>query len=177
MMPFSVHRFRLVILPMVLVAGLLPLLQAHAGGAPLAKGVQTSAERPPAAASGKADDIDRLIASARVSVKENPTDVQPLIRLGELLINKGDLDEALSCFDKALAMNPLAHDAKTGRGIVFFRKGDLRQAEQILREALRLNPNPVKTHYELGLVYEKLGDLEKSVVEFKEGIRKHEQGR
>ena len=43
--------------------------------------------------------------------------------------------------------------------------------------AVPVDPNPVRTHYELGLVYEKLGDTEKAMAEFKEGIKKHEQGR
>jgi tetratricopeptide (TPR) repeat protein len=80
-------------------------------------------------------------------------------------------------FDQALKLNPHAHDAKTGRGVVLARRGNLQEAEAVLKDALILNPNPVRAHYELGLVYEKLGDREKAIAEFKEGIWKHEQGR
>jgi len=80
-------------------------------------------------------------------------------------------------FDHALKLNPRSYDAKTGKGVVLARKGNLQEAEETLKDALLLNPSPVRTHYELGLVYEELGDTEKAVAEFKEGIRKHEQGR
>lgn len=121
--------------------------------------------------------LDDEIALVRTNINDDPSNASLHVRLADLLIRKGSLDEALLSFDEALKLNPRAYDAKTGRGIVLARKGDLKGAEQALRDALILNPNPVRTHYELGLVYAKLGDLEKGVAEFKEGIKKHEQGR
>jgi tetratricopeptide (TPR) repeat protein len=65
----------------------------------------------------------------------------------------------------------------TGVGIILGRRGKLKEAEQTLKAALVQNPNPVRTHYELGLVYEKSGDLEKAIAEYKQGIKKYQQGR
>ena len=130
-----------------------------------------------AATSEPAGDLEGEIASARMRVKEDPSNASVRVRLGDLLVRKGALDEAMLSFDEALKLNPHAHDAKTGRGIVLARRGNLQEAEAVLKDALILNPNPVWAHYELGLVYEKLGDLEKAIAEFKAGIRKHEQGR
>ncbi len=118
-----------------------------------------------------------LIESARKKVSEDPSDTSAHITLGYLLIRKGALDEASLSFDESLKINPRSSDAKTGKGIILARQGRLKEAEAVLKDALVLNPNPVRTHYELGLVYEKLGDLEQALTEFKEGIRKHEQGR
>jgi tetratricopeptide (TPR) repeat protein len=131
----------------------------------------------PAMSAERAGKIDEEIAAARASVKAGPAQAPSHVRLGYLLARKGALDEAMLSFDEALKLNPRSHDAQTGKGMVLARKGNLQEAEQVLKDALLLNPNPVRTHYELGLVYEKLGDLEKAVEEFKEGIRKHEQGR
>ncbi len=121
--------------------------------------------------------IEEELAAARTAVKTDPSDAQLRVQLGQLLLRKGDLDGAKSSFDEALKLNPRSSSAKTGKGIVLARKGQLAEAELALKDALLLNPNPVLTHYELGLVYERLGDLNKAVAEFKEGIRKHEQGR
>lgn len=124
-----------------------------------------------------AGNLDGEIAYARTRVQEDPSNASLHIRLADLLVKKGALNEAMRSFDEALQLNPRAHEAKTGRGGVLARQGNLQEAEAVLKDAVTLNPNPVRTHFELGLVYEKLGDPEKALAEFKEGIRKHEQGR
>ena len=121
-------------------------------------------------------DIDSSITSLREEIKTAPT-YSAYSRLGYLLLKKDSVDEAMDSFTKALELRPDYHAAKTGKGIVLLRKGDLKAAETTLRDALVLNPDPVRTHYELGLVYEKMGDHEKAIAEYKEGIRKFEQGR
>lgn len=159
-----------------IVLGLL-LVHAPAWSADDAKGTKDAAAAKSEIATGNTAKVDAEISAARESVKANPSNASLHVRLGYLLVGKGALDEAMASFDEALKLNPRMYDAKTGRGVVMARKGNLKEAEQALKEALLLNPNPVRTHYELGLVYEKLGDSLKAVAEFKEGIRKHEQGR
>ncbi len=154
------------------------LAHAVAWGAGDAKGMkETAPARTAAAVPHAGSGVDAEIAAARSALKANPGNVPAHVRLGYLLVSKGSLDEAMGVFDEALKINPRACDAKTGRGAVLARKGNLKEAEQTLKDALLLNPNPVRTHYELGLVYEKLGAPERAVAEFKEGIKKHEQGR
>jgi tetratricopeptide (TPR) repeat protein len=153
------------------------LLHAPAQGDDRVKAMKDAAATQPAATAQHADNLDSEIASARLSVREDPSSAADRVRLADLLVRKGALDEAMLSYDEALKLNSRSHDAKTGRGIVLARRGHFQEAEGMLKEALILNPNPVRTHYELGLVYEKLGDLEKALAELKEGLRKHEQGR
>ncbi len=167
----------------LLSVGILALLvsllfvRSPAWGDDVVKATTEAVATQPATTIEHAGDLDGEIAAARMSVKEDPSNASLRIRLADLLVKTGALDEAMLSFDEALKLNPHAHEAKTGRGIVLARRGNLQEAEAVLKAALILNPNPVRAHYELGLVYEKLGDLEKAVAEFKEGIRKHEQGR
>jgi tetratricopeptide (TPR) repeat protein len=121
--------------------------------------------------------LDAEISQLTEKIKAAPADATLHAQLGYLLLKKGDADEAKRAFDTALQLNPRSHAAMTGEGIVLARKGSLKEAEQTLKDALAQNPNPVRTHYELGQVYEKLGDFEKAAAEYKEGIRKFEQGR
>lgn len=159
-------------------AGLVSLLflQTPAQGDDGSNAMKAAVTTQPAVTIGTAGSLGD-IAAARQRVKDNPSDAPGLVRLADLLVRKGALDEASLLFDEALKLNPRSHDAKTGRGAVLARQGKVREAEAVLKEALLLNPNPIRTHYELGLVYEKLGDPEKALAELKEGIRKHEQGR
>ena len=160
-------------LPVFLLA--LLLAQGTAWGVEGAKAPKVAAQ--PAPGTTPAGAIDAEIALARANVTADPANAVLHVRLANLLVRKGALDDAMRSFDEALKLNPRMFDAKTGRGTVLARKGELKEAERILQDALLLNPNPVRTHYELGLVYEKLGDTDKAMTEFKEGIKKHEQGR
>ena len=142
------------------------------------KGARTGTEAPvqgvQALVSDKKTDVE--IETTRQEIKEKPA--YPLyLRLGYLLLKKGALNEAIQSFDEALKLNPRSHEAKTGRGIVLGRQGEFEKAEQVLRDALVLNPNPVRVHYELGLLYEKHGDADKAIAEFKEGLKKYQEGR
>ncbi len=161
-------------LPVFLLA--LLLAQGTAWGVEGAKAPKEAASLP-APGTTPAGAIDAEIALARANVKADPANAVLHVRLGYLLVRKGALDDAVRSFDQALKINPRMFDAKTGRGVVLARKGEFKEAERVLQDAMVLNPNPVRTHYELGLVYEKLGDAEKAMAEFKEGIKKHEQGR
>lgn len=127
----------------------------------------------PAPRTGLADDI-RLL---RDQIAQAPGDSLLHVRLGYLLLDQGSLNEARQAFDEALKLNHRSHAAMTGKGIILARSGKLAEAEQALAEALVQNPNPVRTHYELGLVYQKMGNLEKALAEYKEGIKKFQQGR
>ncbi len=120
---------------------------------------------------------DEAIARMKEAIQADPAYDAALTELGYMLLKKDRDDEALKCFDRALKLAPGSHAAKTGKGIVLSHKGDLKGAEEMLKDALRLNPDPVRTYYELGVLYMKLNQPEKAVQEFREGIRKFEQGR
>lgn len=174
-MSLADRKYLIAIFPVLFVSML--LFHSSAGGDEGAKETKEVKAAQPAPRSETGGKIDEEIATARVSIKTAPSQVGTHVRLGYLLLKKGALDEAMLSFDNALKLNPRSYDAKTGKGVVLARQGNLQEAEEALKDALILNPNPVRTHYELGLVYEKLGDMEKAVAEFKEGIKKHEQGR
>ncbi|MBU5637933.1 tetratricopeptide repeat protein [Geomonas sp. Red69] len=147
---------------------LLALTVCHGGGLN-ADGAQPAVSQ----TAGEDDEI----RAARTDVERQPGVPQPLIHLGYLLVASGKPEEALTRFDQVLVLVPKSFEAKTGRGMALARLGRLQEAERELRSALLMNPNPVRTHYELGLVYRQLGDEGKALEQFKEGIRKYEQGR
>jgi cytochrome c-type biogenesis protein CcmH/NrfG len=136
-----------------------------------------SAGKQPTAPSAPVSALEDDIRTLRELIAKAPADDIQHVRLGYLLLNKGAVDDARVSFGEALKLNTRSHAAMTGEGIVLARKGNLKEAEQALKDALVQNPNPVRTHYELGMVYEKSGDIEKALAEYKEGIKKHQQGR
>jgi cytochrome c-type biogenesis protein CcmH/NrfG len=140
----------------------------------LDNGTGTGTEAPVQGASERkiADEIVAL----RGEMKEKPTD-SAASRLGQLLLGKGALNEAMEAFDVAMELNPRSFEARIGKGIVLGRQGEFAKAEQVLRDALVLNPNPVRVHYELGQLYEKQDHFGKAVSEYKEGLKKSQEGK
>lgn len=141
----------------------------------LDKGAAAGAEAPQQGAPGERNNADEIEA-LRGEMKEKPTDAAA-IRLGQLLLGQGALNEAMEAFDAAVRLNPRSFEARVGKGIALGRQGEFAKAEQVLRDALVLNPNPVRVHYELGQLYEKQGDFGKAVSEYKEGLKKFQEGK
>lgn len=140
-----------------------------------------SADESPPATAGKAKEkpdeknSNAEIAGLRSEMKEKPADSTAL-RLGQLLLKKGENREALLSFEEALKLNPRSVEAKIGKGIAMGRLGEYGKAEQALREALPLNPNPARVHYELGVLCERRGDFAGAVSEYKEGLKRFQEG-
>ncbi len=122
------------------------------------------------------DQATQEIEALRKELKEKPDDTLA-IRLGHLLLKTGDANGALQAFDEALRLNPRSFEARIGRGSALGSKGDYAGAEEVLRDALALNPHPERVHYELGRLFEKQGDFTRAIAEYKEGLKKFEEGK
>ncbi len=117
--------------------------------------------------------LSNEIEALKKEMKEKPGDGAAM-RLGHLLLKKGDPEGAMQAFDEALRINPRSFEARTGKGIALGRRGETGEAEKVLREALVLNPNPARVHYELGIIYEKRGDFARAIAEYREGVKDQE---
>ena len=92
--------------------------------------------------------------------------------LGFLLLATKEGDEASQEFSRAIEIDPLSHDAKTGLGAALILKGDVDRAIEIVTAAAAENPCAEMTSYELGRAYELKGDKDKSVEMYKKAIEK-----
>jgi cytochrome c-type biogenesis protein CcmH/NrfG len=120
--------------------------------------------------------IEVEIEALRREMQEKPTDSAASL-LGECLLRKGALNEAMAAFNEALKMNPRSFEARIGKGIVLGRQGQFEKAEAMLRGALILNPKPQRVHHELGLLYETKGDFARAIAEYKEGLKNYQEGK
>ena len=76
--------------------------------------------------------------------------------------HQGIVDEAMSLYNKALAINPGDAEAYTGRGATYDRKGLHDQAIADYNKALEINPKLAEAYVNRGIVYAlKLGDKKK----------------
>ena len=91
--------------------------------------------------------------------------------LGFAFYLNGQMDEALSQFQKAVLLEPDAPEAYDHLGITFNRKGQLGEAIRQFREALRLDPNYADAHYNLGVAFYQQGRTNDAIRQFQEAIR------
>lgn len=79
--------------------------------------------------------------------------------LGNVLQDRGRLNEAIACYRRALRLNPTFAEAWNDLGTARYAKGEFEAAIECYRQALRLRADHVVAHANLGAVYRKLGLL------------------
>ncbi len=72
----------------------------------------------------------------------------------------GNLQEAVSSYRKAVAVNPVYADAYNDLGVALESLGDLIKAEEAYLSALKVNPDMGSAHSNLALLYERTGKLQ-----------------
>ena len=72
----------------------------------------------------------------------NPNFPEGYNNLGLALKDKGNLDEAIVSFKKAVELNNSFPEAYNNLGNLLYDLGRYNEAEKLLRRALVLNPNP-----------------------------------
>ena len=91
--------------------------------------------------------------------------------LGATLMDKGQIDEAISQLQAAIRLKPDYADAHNNLGIVLGRKGQIDEAISQLQAAVRLKPDDANTHYNLGLAFDTKGQINEAISQYQEAIR------
>src|SRR5207253_2686088 len=80
-------------------------------------------------------------------------------RLGTLFQVRGDVDQAETCFRKALELNAANAEALNNLANIRKERGDLATAEELYKRALTLRPGLAEAHNNLGALYRSRGEL------------------
>lgn len=98
----------------------------------------------------------------------------PALNLGTLLLNRGDLHEALPLLEKAAAIRPESALARFRFGSALVKAGRDAEAEPHLAAAVRLNPRDAAARYVLGRLYSRLGktELARAEIEASQQLRR-----
>ncbi len=89
---------------------------------------------------------------------------------GTVCRNKGMLDEAISEYKQALAINLNFADAHYNLGLTYADKEMLDEAISEYKQALAINPNDVEAHTGLGIAYCRKGMLDEAISEYKQAL-------
>jgi Flp pilus assembly protein TadD len=83
---------------------------------------------------------------------------------------KGNYDEAIRYFTKALNFNPNHAEAYYSRGTAHFHKGQYDQAISDFDKALEINPNDAKAYYNRGIACCKKGQYDQAIPDFTKAL-------
>ncbi len=92
------------------------------------------------------------------------------ISLGEALLDKGDVDEAIACFRQAIKLDPKHALAPFSLGYALMRKGEVDEAIDCYRQAIKLNPKLAMAHNNLGNALLRKGKLDEAIARFRQAI-------
>ena len=72
---------------------------------------------------------------------------------GAAFMAKGEYDQAIACFDKALAIEPSFAEAYCNRGTAYYEKGQYDPAISDFSRAIEINPDSAEAYYNRAVAY------------------------
>ncbi|MEK7595449.1 MAG: tetratricopeptide repeat protein [Patescibacteria group bacterium] len=104
--------------------------------------------------------------------RTNPNSPKVHINLGDIYMRGGDLDKALTEFNKALVLRPNYSDAAHNIGTVYLAKKDYDNAQKYFALSLKFDPNMYLSHYKNGVIEYRKGNLDNARKEMYQVLEK-----
>lgn len=123
-----------------------------------------------AMAEQNAERVDDAIEAYRQALAADPNHLPSLLAIGELLILRGLIDEAMLWLMNALAVAPMDAKALSMAGLALSGLGDRGQAIELYRKALSIDPTQVKTCCLLGAALNDQGLYSEAEQAFRDGL-------
>lgn len=102
----------------------------------------------------------RLIKAA---IHQNATISMYHGNLGNTLQLQGALDDSISCYRRALSLDPGNHGYRHSLACVLLRRGDLAEARDAFHFLLNARPDFAEAHYNLGTLEAKIGQHREAI--------------
>ncbi len=113
------------------------------------------------------DEALRYYSSARALA---PLNLQILLLQARALQKKGEQDEAIAVYRRAIEIQPHSSTAHNSLGTVFFEKGQMEPAIEAFRKASELDPLAPRPFNNWGAALQKLGDYAGSIVPLRRSL-------
>ena len=105
------------------------------------------------------------------TLAKNPNTWAGYSNYGYVALTKGQLDQAVVDFRKAIAINPHYAEAYNNMGVAFGQSNRLDEAIEAIHHALALEPEYYDAHNNLGNVLAEKGDAKGAIEQFQEATK------
>lgn len=109
--------------------------------------------------------MERQYKNALEKVRQNPNSAANHVELGWSLFQKGQYNDALAEYKKAIDLDDKNYRAYYDLGLAYRQVEKYDLAISSLQKALEIAPKSFEAHYDLGLVYQHNGKLEQALQE------------
>ncbi|MBX9722264.1 MAG: tetratricopeptide repeat protein [Candidatus Obscuribacterales bacterium] len=104
-------------------------------------------------------------------MQSEPKNTAVMCNLAWALAQKGELNESLSLYQKALELVPGTVEAQAGQGVVLFRLGKTEASLAVLKEAVHSKPDNANLRLALGGVLQAAERYEEGLAELQEAMK------
>ncbi len=113
-------------------------------------------------------DSETLFERALAVTKNNPVARN---NLGSALLQRGNVDEAISCYQKALQINPAYAEAHNNLGVALFKQGNVDEAISHFQMALQIKPDNAEACYNLGNALLQKGKVDEAISHYHKALQ------
>jgi protein O-mannosyl-transferase len=107
----------------------------------------------------------------RTTIARNPECWMAYSNLGSFLSSRGDVDEAIQDFRRAIELNPDASKDHNNLGKALLQKGRMAEAIEEFQTALRISPDDSDAENNIGAFYLQKGDPDEALVHLSQAVK------
>jgi tetratricopeptide (TPR) repeat protein len=104
------------------------------------------------------------------TLANNPNCWIGYINLGNISLQKGDIDNAIAQYQKALEINSNDASAHSDLGTAFLQKKEVDEAIAQYQKAHEINPTYALTDYNLGIAFIQKGEVDDAIAQFQKAL-------
>jgi tetratricopeptide (TPR) repeat protein len=108
----------------------------------------------------------------RTTIARNPNCWMAYSNLGSFMSARGDIDEAIRDFRKALELQPDQSKDHNNLGKALLQKDRMSEAMEEFQTALRISPNDPDTENNIGAAYLQQGDVDEAISHLRAAVQK-----
>jgi tetratricopeptide (TPR) repeat protein len=132
----------------------------------------STSPKPPLTPEEKAAALkEEEVRFAEQLIREFPDSEEPLVLLGDVHRRRGNTDQSVSFWEKALQMNPGRADVYTRLAQLAFDKDEYEKAIHLWRKALEISPTTGRAHADIARARMALGQYRESIPEIQEELK------